>query len=304
MRTNELDLNAAYIFTQVVIAKSFTEAARVLGMPKSTVSDRVAELEAQLGVTLMTRTTRKLKLTDIGVEFFKNAELAISQLQVAGDHASESQKRPTGTLKILAPADLAAPEILEAVSAYRRKFPEVSVDFQFSDRDVNLIAEGYDLAIRGGPQDDSSLIAKKVGASSFILVASPSYLKGAPPLKHPRDLALHSCINMNDPRLAKEAWELRSSQGKVARVRFSNTGLSANSFVAIQSLVVFGDGVALMPRALCKNDLMTKKVVRVLPDWATADIPVYLVYPAQRYSSAKLKEFIPILEKRARELLC
>jgi DNA-binding transcriptional LysR family regulator len=304
MRTNGIDLNAAYIFTQVVISKSFTEAARVLGIPKSTVSDRVAELEQQLGVTLMTRTTRKLKLTDVGVEFFKNAELAISQLQIAGDHASESQKRPTGTLKILAPADLALPEIMEAVSKYRKKFPEVNVDFQFSDRDVNLIAEGYDIAIRGGPQGDSSMIAKKIGVSQFILVASPTYLKDAPPLKHPRDLALHSCINMNNPGLAREAWELRSSQGKVARVRFSNNGVSANSFAAIQSLVVFGDGVALMPRAICKKDLLTKKVVQVLPDWATADIPVYLVYPAQRYSSSKLREFIPLLEERAKSLLC
>jgi DNA-binding transcriptional LysR family regulator len=304
MRTKGLDLNAAYIFTQVVISKSFTEAARVLGIPKSTVSDRVAELETQLGVTLMTRTTRKLKLTDVGVEFFKNAELAITQLQAASDHASESQSRPTGTLKILAPADLAAPEIMEAVSKYRRKFPEVNVNFQFSDRDVNLIAEGYDIAIRGGPQNDSSMIAKKVGATSFILVASPSYLKGAPPLKHPRDLALHSCINMNDPGIGRDLWELRSTQGKVARVRFSSKGISANSFIAIQRLAILGDGVALMPRAICKQDLTTKKVIRVLPEWSTVDIPVYLVYPAQRYSSSKVKEFIPLLEEGAKEMLC
>jgi DNA-binding transcriptional LysR family regulator len=180
----------------------------------------------------------------------------------------------------------------------------VTVDFQFSDRDVNLIVEGYDVAIRGGPQDDSSLIAKRVGVSRFILVASPAYLKGAPPLKHPRDLTLHSCINMNDPGLARDFWELRSSKGKVARVRFSDNGISANSFTAIQSLVVFGDGIALMPRAICKKDLMSKKVVQVLPEWSTVDIPVYLVYPAQRYSSSKLKEFIPLLEERAKELLC
>jgi DNA-binding transcriptional LysR family regulator len=304
MRTNGLDLNAAYIFTQVVISQSFTEAARLLGIPKSTVSDRVAELEAQLGVTLMTRTTRKLRLTDVGVEFFKKAELAIGQLQAASDQASESQTRPTGTLKIVAPADLALPGIMEAVSKYRRKFPEVTVDFQFVDREVNLIAEGYDVAIRGGPLNDSSMIAKKVGNSRFILVASPSYLKNAPPLKHPRDLAHHRCINMNHSSLLREFWELRSSQGKVARVRFSDSRISANSFAAIYSLVNFGDGVALMPKTLCKNDLIAKKVVQVLPEWTTGDMPVYLVYPAQRHSSSKLKEFIPFLESHARELFC
>jgi DNA-binding transcriptional LysR family regulator len=303
MRTNALDLNAAYIFTQVVISKSFTEAARVLGIPKSTVSDRVAELEKQLGVTLMTRTTRKLKLTDIGLEFFKNAELAISQLQVASEQASSSQKKPTGRLKIIAPSDFALPEIMEAVSNYRKKFPEVTVDFQFSDRDVNLIAEGYDMAIRGGPQTDSSMIAKKVGVSCLILVASPGYLKTAPPLKHPRDIALHSCINMNDPSVAREFWDLRTPQGKVARVRFLDNAVSANSFNAVKSLVLFGDGIGLMPRALCKNDFIQKTLVHVLPEWSTADLPLYLVYPAQRYSSSKLKEFIPLIEEKAKKLL-
>jgi DNA-binding transcriptional LysR family regulator len=178
------------------------------------------------------------------------------------------------------------------------------VDFQFIDRNVNLIDEGFDIAIRGGPQNDSSMIAKKVGASRFILVASPAYLKDAPPLMHPRDLSLHRFINMNNATLTREAWELRSTQGKVARIRFSDHGVSSNSFTAIQSLVVFGDGIALMPRPLCKKDLMNKKVLQVLPEWSTVDIPVYLVYPAQRYSSSKLKEFIPFLEECTKELLC
>jgi DNA-binding transcriptional LysR family regulator len=109
---------------------------------------------------------------------------------------------------------------------------------------------------------------------------------------------------MNNPGLARDFWELRSSQGKVAHFRFPGNGVSANSFTAIQSLVVFGDGIALMPRALCKQDLLAKKVVRVLPEWATAEMPIYLVYPAQRYSSSKLKEFIPLFEERARAVLC
>jgi DNA-binding transcriptional LysR family regulator len=303
MRTIEFDLNAAHIFVQVIDSGSFTAAGRILGIPKSTVSDRVSELERRLGVSLLVRTTRKLRLTEIGANFFTQAKLGVGQLKRASEQASQSQMRPTGTLRITAPADLALHEFMRAVSKYRRKYPEVAVEFNFINREVDLIAEGYDIAIRGGELDDSTLIAKKLGSTHMILVASESYLKGAPPLRHPRDLDAHRILDMNDPSISKERRGLRTAGGKTAQVRISTKGISTNSFSAIKSLVSLGDGIALIPKALCKKELDQKKFIQVLPEWTTAEIHLYLVYPAQRFSSPKVKEFIPLLEEQSRGLL-
>jgi len=300
MRIIGFDLNSAFVFVQVVISESFSGAGRALGIPNSTVSDKVAELEKDLGVTLLTRTTRKLKLTDAGAEYFKKAETAIRQLQCAHEEASQSQKRPTGLLRITAPADIAHFVIMEAVSEYRRKYPEVKVELDFSNEERDLVAEGYDIAIRGGNLEDSTLMAKKVGTGRFILLASPRYLRTAPPLKHPRDLTLHKCIQLTEPSLSG-TWKLRSSHGQTARVQL-NDGISTNSFPAVKALVNLDEGIALMPNSLCKDELKDRSFIHVLPEWSTEESPVHLVYPSHRYSSPKVREILPLLEKQLLKL--
>jgi len=296
------DLNSAMYFVKVVVHGSFTAASQALGVPKSTISDKVAELERALGVTLLTRTTRKLKLTDVGEEFFRKAENGISQLQAAGEEASHSQAAPTGVLRITAPAEVSIIEsVMSAISEYRRKFPAVALELDFSDRQVDLVAEGYDIAIRAGELPDSSLIAKRIAFGRFVLVASPTYLKQAPKLSHPKDLVRHDCIRFM-PQTPSGEWDLQTKKGKTAQVKVS-TGISANSFLAIKSLAVMGNGVALLPNMICKQEISEKKLVQVLPDWSTPDDPVHLVYPPQRFSSPKVREMIPLLEKSVRELM-
>src|ERR1700759_5273689 len=189
-----MDLNATLFFVTVATAGSFTEASRRLRVPKSTISDKVAELEKRLGVTLIIRTTRRLKLTEAGTAFLERAGSAIHDLQIAEEEAAGSQAAPTGTLRITAPANSVSHVIMGAVVAYRRKFPNVRIELDFSDRRLDLLADGFDIAFRPGHLPDSTLLAKQVGRAARILVAAPGYLRGKPPLKHPRDLQSHSCV--------------------------------------------------------------------------------------------------------------
>jgi DNA-binding transcriptional LysR family regulator len=296
------DLNSTMFFVKVVVAGSFTQAAHLLGVPKSTVSDKVAQLEKELGVTLLTRTTRKLKLTDVGEEFFRKAEQGVSQLQSAGEEAAQAQKAPTGTLRLTGPGELIFfGSVMEALIEYRSKFPAVKVEFEFTDRVVDLVAEGYDIAIRAGDLADSGLMAKRIGLSRMILVASDSYLKKAPPLTSPKDLLAHRCLRFLDPP-SDDVWVLRSKQGKSARVQIP-IGISGNSFTALKALVISGQGVALIPNTVCQTEVAEKKLTRVLPDWSTADVPIHLVYPGQRFHSPKVKEMIPLLEKGLQKIV-
>ena len=288
-------------FVKVVVLGSFAEASRTLGVPKSTLSDKVAELERDLGVTLLTRTTRRLKLTDVGEEFFKKAEGAVSQLQEAELEAAQAQKTPTGTLRITAPAELLIIDIvMKAISEYRNKFPQVKMDLDFSDRYVDLVAEGYDLAIRGGELEDSSLMAKRVGLSKFILVASPGYLKNSFPVKMPKDLENHTSIRLVGNPM-DDTWILKSKLGKTVRVKVPY-GISSNSFSAIKSLATKRPRHCSSGMRSCQVEILEKKLVRILPEWATADAPLHIVYPPQRFSSPKVKEMVPLLEKRLKEL--
>lgn len=295
------DLNSALFFVKVVTAGSFTRAAGALGVPKSTLSDKVAQLEKELGVSLLTRTTRKLKLTDVGEEFFRKAEKAVSQIQAAAEDAGQAQKAPTGVLRITGPAELlVVSSVLDAVSEYRAKFPNVKVELDFSNRYVDLIGEGYDIAIRAGDLADSALMSKRIGSGFAVMVASDAYLKKAPPLRHPKDLARHTCIRHVDPP-GDDVWVLRTKQGKSARVQVPS-GIASNSFSAILSLAVTGQGIALLPNTLCHSEISEKKLVRVLPEWGTSETPMHLVYPPQRFSSPKVREMIPLLESSLRKI--
>lgn len=295
-----MDLNATLFFVTVANAGSFTEASRRLGVSKSTISEKVAELEAELDVTLMMRTTRTLKLTEAGAAFLRKAETAINTLRIAQEEASESRRTPSGTLRITAPANTVSHVIMKAVIEYRRKFPQVKIELDFSDRRLDLISEGFDIAFRPGLLPDSTLMAKHVGRARRILVAAPSYLEAEPPLQHPKDLRSHSCLTFIFSSV-ETTWKLRTKQGASASINLTDS-LSSNSLSALKELVLLGAGIALLPNSTCKTELEQKKFVRVLPLWSTVEWPVQLVYPPQRHASAKVREMLPLLEKSIREL--
>jgi DNA-binding transcriptional LysR family regulator len=299
-----VDLNGAMIFVRVVRLGSFTKAALELGLPNSTVSDRISDLESALGVRLLVRTTRKLHLTDAGQLFFKKSELAVAALMDAGEEASLFQQRPTGTLRLTAPVDFDHKSICEAITEYVLKFPEVKVELLLTDRLVDLIGEGFDIAIRAGPVGDATLTSKRLGVSGLILVADQAYLRTSPAIAQPSDLSLHKCLVISPEQNAAAfaTWNLVSTDSKKAKI-VPQAHISSNSVGAIKHLVSIGQGIALMPPTLVQGDILSGRMVHVLPEWSTEPWPSYLVYTAHKKSSPKVREMIPILEPRVRSVI-
>ncbi len=295
-----MDLNSAFYFVQIVQAGSFIQASRLLEIPKSTLSDKVSELEEELGVTLLIRTTRKLSMTEAGETFYRKTQPALLQIRSASEETSQLQTTPQGRLRITAVTGLGSSSMIDAVAKFRRKFPAIKVDLDFTDRIVDLVGEGYDIAIRSGQLADSTLISKRVGMSSFGLVVSPSYLKQHGTPKHPKSLVDHSCIQFSaigvDP-----VWELRSSGGKKARIAVSG-GTSANSISAVKRLAELEEGIALLPTFHCQKELESGSLVRLLPEWSTEPSPIHLVYPQQKYVNPRIREVLPYLEQAIRGL--
>ncbi|MBX5204145.1 LysR family transcriptional regulator [Rhizobium sp. NZLR1] len=299
-----MDLNGVKIFVRVAQLGSFTKAALELELPNSTVSDRISDLEKALGVSLLVRTTRKLRLTDAGSIFFERAEQAVAALASAGAQASSFQQHPSGTLKITAPVDFDYASICDAAIEYTKKFPDVKVEMLLTDRLVDLVGEGVDIAIRASPLKDAGFTAKRLGEAGLILVAAPQYLEQSHEISLPRELAHHQCLvilpEQNTNSLT--TWNLVSTDGEKARI-VPQARISSNSVGAIKHLALIGEGIALMPPTLVHGSISEKRLMRVLPEWSTAPWPSYLVYASQRNSSPKVKEMIPLLEPRIRNII-
>lgn len=289
-----MDFNEIAVFVRVVKTGGFSRAARELGMPNSTVSAKVSALEKRLGVTLLTRTTRKLALTEPGEAYYHRCVQGLTEIELAENALAECQAEPTGTLRITAPVELGAVVLPVLAEEFRRQYPKVGLEFLLGDRTVDLVSENVDLAIRAGDLKDSSLIAKKLGAVSFGLFASSDYLKRRGKPSHPRELRDHTCLQFTP--LEGGAWELHGPKGKV-RAAIS-TPLLANDLNFLKALAVAGSGIALLPTFLCQGEEGLK---RVLPDWRSNTRPVHFVYPAQKFVPAKLTAFIalatPILQR-------
>jgi DNA-binding transcriptional LysR family regulator len=293
-----MDLSSTLMFIEVARHGSFTQAARALTISKSHLSSRISQLEKELGVALMTRTTRKLSLTEAGEQYFRKCLPALNELKTAREEASQGQAVPTGWIRITVPLDFSESTLPDFVAEYLDIYPNVKVEICYSDRFVDLVAENFDLAIRAGTLKDSTLIAKKIGVSNLILIATPKYLKSKSPIRSLKDLAAHSCIVYGEAE--EEVWELQGPSGK-SRVRIKARA-KLNNFLAIKRLVLAHQGVGLVPRFICEPELSQGQLVSPLPGFRTSSEPVHLVYPASRALSPKLKALLPILEKATKRL--
>src|SRR5262250_1275629 len=209
-----MDLDAIAVFVKVVQAGSFSQAAKLLGMPNSTVSAKISLLEQHLGVTLLQRTTRKLGLTQAGEAYFKRCVQALEELQAAESELATAQREPQGILKLTAPIDLGHSLLPLLVSIFLRKYPQMETELLVTNRILDLVAEGIDLAIRAGALKDSRLIAKRFVLGQFALWASPSYLKKRGVPSHPKELSQHECLRFS--RFKAKAWELTNDKETTA----------------------------------------------------------------------------------------
>jgi DNA-binding transcriptional LysR family regulator len=294
-----MDLNEAAVFVKVVQAGSFSAAARLLGLPTSTVSTRVARLEKRLAVTLLQRTTRRLHLTDAGNLYFQHAATGLGHLLDAEAAVTETAGEPRGLLRVTAPADLGDQILADLIALMQHRCPEVSIDLVLMNRYVDLVAEGVDVAIRTGHLKDSTLIAKPVGTVRWVPFASPAYLAAAPPLDAPQALRRHRCLQFTP--LGKDDWTLNNERGSVT---VALTGqVLVNDVGVIRTMALAGEGVALLPVHLCQQDCATDRLVRVLPPWQAKADPIHIVYPRQRFMPPKLRAFVDLALPALRERL-
>ncbi len=286
------DLDGVRVFAEVVKAGGFTAAARALGLPKSTVSRRVSALEERLGTRLLQRTTRRVSLTDVGEIYYARAARALDELRDAEAALSDSRDAPRGVLRLSAPVDIGHDLLSGMVAAYRRAYPEVSVVVELDNRRVDMVAEGFDLAIRASAHlDDSSLVARKLTSSNMQLFASSEYLASHGTPVQPEDLRQHGLLLFRAPRLRSKLELHRGDELTEVEV----TGwLSSTDFGFLRRAVLEGLGIAALPTFACSRDVAAGSVRRVLPEHHAGTASLYAVYPSARYLAPKVRAFVEL----------
>jgi DNA-binding transcriptional LysR family regulator len=296
------DLNAALVLVRVVQAGSFRAAAQALGMPKTTVSRKVSELEAQLGVQLLQRTTRRLSLTDAGMAFVDEAEAAIARLEAAQEAVTELQREPRGRLRVTTAVTIGELFLAPILAEFLEAFPAVEVLLELTDRPVDLVAERFDVAIRAGELPDSSLIARRIGCSTYRVVASPTYLTRHGTPQRPSDLSSHACL-----RFTRSGMEVRSSWpfgAGARRVAVPVSGrLVSDDFVVLRTAAEQGLGIARLPGLLVHEAILAGRLVAFLDDQAPPPNPLHLLHPGGGRLPARTRAFIDFVQPRMAQSL-
>lgn len=293
----QIDLNEISVFIEVVRAGSFKQAAQKLNMPNSTVSHKVMSLEKRLGTTLLRRTTRKLNVTAAGEAYYRKCVTGLNEIEAAETDLSVLKSEPQGVLRVTAPVELGQSILPQLISEYIALNPRVTVDLLLTERQVDLLGEGFDLAIRAGELKDSSLVAKKIGSSYFAVYASAKYIKSHPPIRNPRDLQNHNCIAFAP--LGSAQWKLIGPKGAVTIAIKKN--IITNDLMTIKNLALESGGVALLPAHLCRNEVSELRLQRLLPDWRTQLSPIHFVYPPQKFVTPKLSRFMSFAFERLKK---
>lgn len=289
-----IDLNDMVIFAKVVDSGSISGAAREIGQPKSTTSRRLKMLEEKLGVRLLQRTTRSLKLTELGALFYEHCKRVLKEAEEAERSVSSGQETPRGLLRITAPVETGFTNLGILIAGFTKKYPEVRIELNLSNRFVDIIEEGYDLAIRAGTLNDSTLVAKLLGNSRMVVCASPAYLEEHGTPKTPGDLKNHRLALYSDT-LQKPTFSFSGPRG-IASVQL-NPRHCANSLIVLRDMVKSGYGITLLPDTHIRTDVTEGRLVRLLEDWKLPQDGIYAVYPSPRHLTPKVRSFIDFLSE-------
>ena len=289
-----MDLNEIVVFAKVVETRSFTAAAQQLGLPKSTVSRKVSQLEERLAARLIQRTTRKLSLTEIGQAYYERCQRIVSDIMSAEQLVTDMQSTPRGLLRISAPVDLGGFRLGELSAQFLCEHQDIHLHLDLTDRVVDLIDEGYDLALRFGPLGESTLIAKRLYGMRAKLYASADYLARRAAPADPDGLPEHDLLAfVPNPRMA--TWTLRGTSGGPPVELTPSARLTSNNLLAVRQAVAAGGGIALLPDFVLGDHVATGALVPVLPGWHATSAELFAVYPSGRNLSPKTRAFIDYL---------
>lgn len=290
----QADANDLLLFARVAECGSFSRAADRLGLPKSTVSRRIAALETLLGERVLTRTTRRLTLTDFGQSLLEHARRLAEEVDAASALAQHRQSEPSGRLRVSMPADLATMLLGDVLLAFATRYRSVRLDLDLSPRRVDLIGENFDLAIRvGSLPDDATLVARRLFDVRAGLYAAPAYLAQHPAPASPAALAEHETLQLLQQSGEPAPWRLQSGQNVWEGTPPGRIG--TNSVSALIGFAARGAGIALVSQQFVAPLLARGELVRVLPDWAAQAITVWAVMPSRRLVPAKTRAFLQMI---------
>jgi len=289
------DLNDMLFFAEVAERGGFAAAGRALGLPKSRLSRRVAELEARLGVRLLQRTTRRLSLTDVGAQYLRHCIAVREEAEAAADVVALVHSAPRGTLRVSCPVTLAQTMVGELLPRFMALYPEVRLDMQVSNRVVNLVEEGIDveLSVRPTLEDSGSLIIKPLGISQTLLVGSPAQLvrQGAP--MGVEDLMRLDTVAMSASD-GRTTWRLQGPAG-ATHEWVHQPRCVADDLLTLKFAVLGGVGVCVLPDYMCQDALQSGRLVPVLPDWSPAPGRVHAVFASRRGLAPAVRCFLDFL---------
>jgi DNA-binding transcriptional LysR family regulator len=289
-----MQLEDLRIYVATVDERSFTAAANRLQLSKQFVSRRVMALESDLGVRLLVRNTRKLAVTDLGQEFYERAKRILADVADAEQAMSSRRSNPRGLLRVSAPMSFGTRHLSPLVADFMRANPDVRVDLELSDRVVDLIGEGFDMALRIGTLADSSLIARKLTEIRMIACCSPAYAAARRLPAAPEDLARHPCLLYGQE--GRTGWEFVADG---ARRAFELRGpLRANNGEVIRDAAAAGLGIALLPEFIVSSALANGALIAILEEFVSPPIALHAVYPQHRESATTIRAFTQFLRQR------
>ncbi len=287
-----------HAFRRVIELGSFRAAARDLGRSNAAVSTQISDLEAELGVTLITRTTRRLALTEVGRAYYGRCARILDDLTEAEIAVASLQSAPRGLLRVNAPMSFGLLHLAPALPAYMQRCPDVRVDLVMNDRTVDLVEEGFDVAVRVRTNlRDSSLIARRLAPVRRVVCAAPDYLERSGCPERPEDLVHHRCLIYSLSASPTE-WTFSPRDGGEPLTARVLPYFIANSSIALREAVLAGSGVALIPTFVVGPDIRAGRLRTVLPDFEIPLHTMYALYPSSRHLSPKVRSFVDFLIER------
>ncbi|MCY4044525.1 MAG: LysR family transcriptional regulator [Cellvibrionales bacterium] len=289
-----MNLNDLPIFVKVAELQGISKAADALNLPKSKVSRRLTELEQSLGVRLLERNTRAVRLTDMGQALFIRAQKVLDEAELAKESVLSLKDEPEGVLRITTSLSLGQYLLAPIVAEFSLLYPKISVDLDLSNRRVDMIREGFDCAIRVGQLDDSQLVCQHLLQSSGAFFASEDYLKRFGVPMSFQALESHRLLTMRD-QIGRKEWMAMNPEGKEERIRVKPT-IEMNDFSSLKMAAEAGAGVILLPLMIAEQSLTSGKLVQVLPDYRLPSIDYYLLYPSVKGLPKKTRLFIEFVK--------